>query len=574
MKKVLILGSASLVITIAALCVLAHQRAVSTAGDWPQWCGRPDRNMVSDATGLPVKFDSIEGTNLPTAHLRNVKWVTRLGKVAYGSPVISGGRVFVGGSENDAGYQNTVGVLWCLRESDGQLLWRFRSPFCRKLYNRSWGITSTPTVEGDRVYLLGHLGEVLCLNANGLAGGNTGPFQDEALLLATNAAIASDRIAPNGDRHVEIAPGTPEKLGPIDADIIWRFDMINGVRCWPFNALNAGILIRGDTLYVATCSVFSRGSDDTADHDLNAWKAMNHRMKYESPSLIALDKRTGKLLATDDAGIFEETFHGAHSSPSLGTVHGKDLVFLGGGNGTCYAYDPAFAPGAEGKPGVIRMVWKFDCIAPSTYDETSMAKRPREPVEIISTPVFHKGRVYVAVGHDLLRSGPEAPQGRLVCIDATQTGDITKSGKVWSFEDIHSSASTVAIQDGLLFTADAAGYIYCLDADTGKLYWKHKTNPIWGSPLVADGKVYVPTYLRGLLVFAAQKTMKKLYGGTGGLPISDSPAAAGHTLYVASPTHLYAVERPPMKGRIILSLVGALAVMGVIWTVRRLKAKR
>ena len=487
MKKTLIVAMTAGAVIVLSVFIWDGSLGSRSAGDWPQWCGRPDRNMVSDATGLPDWFDAIEDTNSSTGKLRNVRWVARLGMDTYGSPVISRGKVFVGGCAHDTGGQKAMGELWCFNESDGQLIWQFRSPYLHGLYNKSWGMTSTPTVEGNRVYLLGHLGEVLCLNADGLAGGNTGPFQDEALLLDADRQVVKREIAPDGNRIVEYTPGTPGHLLATDADIIWRFDMIKEVRCWPFNALNACPIVRGDYLYVATCSIYSRsaycrGEVDTADKEIAVWKEATGRTTYESPSLIVLDKHTGKLLAEDDTGVFEETFHGAHSSPALGVVNGRDLIFMGGGNGTCYAFDPDFVPGRGGKPGILRTVWKFNCVDPSTYDTGSQNKRPQGPVEIVATPVFHKGRVYVAVGNDLSFNGSAAPQGRLVCIDATGAGDITQSGKVWSFDDIRSSCSTVAIRDGLLYTADVGGNVYCLDADTGRLYWKYKTNPVWSLP--------------------------------------------------------------------------------------------
>jgi len=536
----------------------------AAAGDWPQWCGRPDRNMVSDARDLPSQFDVSKGSRTNAAALRNVKWLARLGQAAYGSPVIANGKVFVAGCISGVGNKDTLGALWCFRETDGSLLWRFRSPYIAKLYNRSWGITSTPTVESNRVYLLGHLGEVLCLNADGLSGGNTGPFQDEAALLAADRTVTVNTITPDGQRRVEITPGTPGRLEPTDADIIWRYDMIGGVRCWPFNALNAGILIRGDNLYVATCSVFSRGGGDTADDAIDAWLKSVGRTNYDSPSLIVLDKRTGHLLARDDTGSFNGSFHGAHSSPALGTVAGREMIALGGGDGTCYALDPTIVPGPEGTPGILRTIWKFDCIAPSTYTADTASKRPPKHVEIVATPVFYSNRVYVAVGNDLLESGSAAPQGRLLCIDASQTGDVTRTAKIWSFDDIRSSSSTVAIQDGLVYTADASGNIFCLDADTGKLYWQYKTKPVWGSPLAADGKVYVPTHGRGLLVFAAGKTLKIVGEGTGGLELDGSPAVAGRTLYIVSAHHLYALEnRSPLRLTLLAAGAGLALAAGL-----------
>ena len=66
---------------------------------------------------------------------------------------------------------------------------------------------------------------------------------------------------------------------------------------------------------------------------------------------------------------------------------------------------------------------------------------------------------------------------------------------MWSYDDIGRSISTVSItEDGLLFVAEYAGKIHCLDAETGQPYWVHDAQAhIWGSTLVADGKVYIGT---------------------------------------------------------------------------------
>ncbi|PYV36655.1 MAG: hypothetical protein DMG06_30260, partial [Acidobacteria bacterium] len=83
--------------------------------DWPMWGGTPDRNMVSNAKGLPASWD--------TATKKNVKWVAALGSQTYGNPVVAGGMVFVG--TNNEGLRNPKeggdrGVLMAFRESDGE----------------------------------------------------------------------------------------------------------------------------------------------------------------------------------------------------------------------------------------------------------------------------------------------------------------------------------------------------------------------------------------------------------------------------------------------------------------------
>src|SRR5262249_40803700 len=161
------------------------------------------------------------------------------------------------------------------------------------------------------------------------------------------------------------------------------------------------------------------------------------------------------------------------------------------------------------------------------------------PSEVIATPVFYNNRVYVPIGQD-----PEHGEGlgHFVCIDATKSGDITKTGTVWEYNDIHRSLSTPAIADGLLFVADFSGFVYCLDAETGKLYWKYDTKShIWGSTLVADGKVYFGTEDGDFIILAAGKELKELRKIDMRSPVYASPVVANGTLYVATPTHLYAI---------------------------------
>ena len=102
----------------------------------------------------------------------------------------------------------------------------------------------------------------------------------------------------------------------------------------------------------------------------------------------------------------------------------------------------------------------------------------------------------------------------------------------------------MAIHNGLLFAADYSGYLYCLDASTGELHWRYDTSAhIWGSVLVADGRVYVGIE-DGFLVSAPatkEHDKKNVIEVDFGTPIYSSPIAANGVLYVATFTHLYAI---------------------------------
>jgi outer membrane protein assembly factor BamB len=262
-----------------------------------------------------------------------------------------------------------------------------------------------------------------------------------------------------------------------------------------------------------------------------------------------MDKRTGKIVATDKANIGPRTLHGSWSSPSMASVGEKTLLFFAGPDGVCYAFDAI--PGASvenGGTGVIRKVWSFDGNLPenrftdprkcnyAAHDKPS----PLGPSEYIATPVFHEGRVYVCNGQDPRHGlGP----GVLSCIDASKEGDITDSGKVWQYTGLNRSLSSVSIADGLLFIADLKGAVHCLDLATGKPYWVHPTeSPMWGSTFVVDGKVFFGNERGELWVLAASKELKVLSKVNLSAPICATPIVANGVLYVASNKHLFAVQ--------------------------------
>jgi outer membrane protein assembly factor BamB len=522
--------------SICQLALLASSLIPATvhAADWPRWGGRDDCNMISCENGLPESFEpgrkSPQGIGIDMSTTQNVKWVARLGTQTLGNPTVANGRIYVG--TNDEGLDDPRirssrgGVVMCLDEATGRLLWQLIVPKFQtnqplfNFDNMGLGVCSSPTLEGDRVYLVTNRCEVVCLDAQGLANGNDGPFKDEGRFIA--------------------GPGRPPvRLQATDADILWKLDLIHDLDIWVQDAANCSILVHGDFLYVCT----SNGVD----------RSHTHVPRPLAPSLIVLDKKTGRLVASDDEHIGTRLFHGQWSSPSLGVVNGKPLVFFGGGDGVLYAFEPLTS--MPKTPVKLKKVFSYDCNPPEykvvngrpvAYFDGDIRKHRLNNndgtfvgfSEIIGTPVFYKNRVYVTIGQDPSHG---RGVGMLTCIDATQTGDVTGKAKVWSYP-IGRSLSSPSIVDGLLYVADTFEGVYCFDAETGKPYWRHPTgSEVWGSTLVADGKIYLGTK-KSLLVLAAGKEDKLLATVHLGTPAYCTPVVANGVLYVASQRYLWAVQ--------------------------------
>ena len=476
--------------------------------DQPQWGQWHTRNMVSAEKGLPAHFDPKTG--------QNVKWSVPLGTQTYSSPVIAGGRVLIGtnnGEPRDARHQGDRGVLLCLDEDDGRLRWQLVVPKLEQHRLSDWprtGVCSPATVEGERVYIVSNRGEVLCLDLNGQTNGNDGPFRDEAGYSFPGSEA-------------------PPKITTTDADIIWRFDIRKELGVHQHDAAHCSVLIDGAMLYVCT----SNGVSD--DH--------HSIVAPDAPSLIVLDKRSGRLLARDQERMAPRTIHCTWSSPSLGHVNGKKLIFFGGGDAVCYAFEALQPAPPRGSVQTLKRVWRFDCDPDAPKEDIMRFQDNRRmgPSTITGMPVFENGRVYITAGGDFWHGKPKS---WLKCVDASGSGDITKTNEIWSAPLRKHCMSTPAVTDDLVFITDCGRTLHCLDTNTGESLCTHQSKgELWASPLVADGKVYTGSRGGEFLVLAATRE-KKLLSRINLEPIHSTPTAANKVLYVATMERLYALALP------------------------------
>lgn len=475
-RLVSVLLAAALLVGAAMLAPTPVTASDPGSGDWPMWGGTPDRNMVSGMKGLPSDWD--------VKTKKNIKWVADLGSQSYGNPVVAGGMVFVGTNNElvrDPKQPGDRGVLMAFRESNGEFLWQQTHVKLESGRANDWpfqGVASSPLVENGRLYYVSNRGIVYCLDTQGFRDNeNDGPFTDEKL------------------------------TSQFDADVIWAFDMLEEVGSYPHNLSNSSPVVWGDTLYLST----SNGQDES---HVNV-------PSPRAPSIIALNKQTGKLIWEDNS-VEDRILHGQWSTPSVGRIGGVLQVVSAQGDGWVRGY--------EADTG--KKLWEFD-----TNPKDSVWPRTRN--ELIATPVIAADRVYIANGQD-----PEHGEGigHLYAIDATKRGDITQSGLLWHFDKIRRSISTAAIADGLLYIADFSGYFHCLDARTGQLHWTHDVfAAVWGSPFVADGKVYLGDEDGDVVIMAHSKDKKVLAEMNMGSPVYGTVVPANGTLFINNRSQLFAI---------------------------------
>ena len=465
------------------------------------------RNMVLDAKGLPSDWDPESG--------KNIKWSQPLGSQAYAGPIVYDGKVIVG--TNNEGERNPKlkgdrGNIMAFDAQTGEFLWQSAHSKLPAGRVNDWplqGVCSTPAIEGDRLWYVSNRGEVICADTEGFRDGeNDGPYTEEHEKVTQEVEEDGKKV-----KRVISVPKTSE----IDEDIVWKFDLIGELDVFPHNLAAGSPLIVGDVLYTLTGNGVDEGH-------INVPATL-------APSIVALDKNTGELLwerADPGKGIL----HGTWSNPTYGVIAGKPQVFYPGGDGVLYSHDP--------KTG--KLLWTFD-LNPEDSEWELGGSGTRN--NVISTPVFHDGIIYVGVGQD-----PEHGEGpgNLWAVDAAgKSGgvEIPHSEAVWhrGGDDFHRTMSAAAIKDGLLYIADLSGFVYCLDLKTGEQVWEYDAfAAIWGSTFVADGKVYIGDEDGDIAILKAGRKMELLAEINMGAAVYTTPVAHDGVLYIVSRNRLWAIE--------------------------------
>jgi outer membrane protein assembly factor BamB len=441
------------------------------------------RNMVSDEKGLPGDWDVKTG--------RNVKWWVDLGSQSYAGPVIAGGRVFVG-TNNDfprnPGIQGDRGVVMALAAATGEFLWQMAHDKLPSGRVNDWpqqGVCSTPFVLWNRLFYVSNRATVVCLDTEGFRNGNTGPVTDEA------------------------------HQGPNDGDLVWEYDMMEELDVFPHNLAVSSPLVVDGILYATTGNGVDEGHVNIP--------------VPSAPSFVAIDAATGELV-WESSLPGDKILHGTWSNPAYGVMGGRAQVVFPGGDGWVYSFEP--------KTG--KLLWKFDA---NPKDSVWILGGRGTRNNIIATPVIWEDRVYIGVGQD-----PEHGEGvgNFWCIDATMDGDVTGKAAAWhrGGTDFHRTISTVAIDsEGILYAADLSGFLYALDARTGAHFWTHDLlAAVWGSPYVADGRVYIGDEDGDIAILEAGKKKQLLAEPNMGVSVYTTPVAKDGFLYVLARNRLYAFQ--------------------------------
>ena len=398
-----------------AISLLLLLTAAAQAADWPQWRG-PQRDGISSETDLLQSW-SADGPA--------VQWRTPLGN-GFSGISIANGRVFTMFAQGDDEF------AICLDAEAGAERWRHRTGPYYKETQGGDGPRSTPTVDGETVYVLGATGQLFALAA---------------------------------------ASGTP----------IWEKDLVaefgSEVPRWGFST---SPLIEGDLLLVEAGGhdgnfVVDMAIDRTTavtavaldkNTGTTAWTALSEKMSYSSPIAFtaAGTRQLAYLTAYSLTGLAPEDGRIYWSYPwkTRYDVSAATPVFI--------APDRLFISTSDGNGGaVLQIKSDGDSLAVEQVWQNNKMKNH------FGTSVLYENHLY---GFD---------DSILKCLDA-ETG-----AEKWKTRGYNKG--TLIVADGQLIVLGEEGQLGLVEATPAAFREKSKAQILnsrcWTVPSLADGRLYI-----------------------------------------------------------------------------------
>ncbi len=197
-------------LTIALLIAGLGMQAV--AEDWPQWRGK-DRDGVWKETGVLERF--------PEGGLKRV-WSVPIGR-GYTGPAVADGKVLITEFESKQGRKGVERAI-CLDEETGERIWEHEWEVDYAGLQYDLGPRVTPNVDGDRVYILGAMGDLLCLKADsGEVVWSLDYIDDFGAQLPTWGMVGPPLV--DGDQLICLVGGAPNAK-------VMSFDKMTGKERW------------------------------------------------------------------------------------------------------------------------------------------------------------------------------------------------------------------------------------------------------------------------------------------------------------------------------------------------------
>jgi outer membrane protein assembly factor BamB len=502
---------------LAFLIATCAQSAFSGQFDWPQWQG-PDRTAHSKETGLLKEWPK-DGPP--------VAWKVKGLGGGDSTPSVAGGRIY------GMSHRGSDEFVWALSEKDGKEIWAAK---IAPAHTQNWpqskeGPSCTPTVDGDRIYVMGLAGNVACLQT---ADGKVIWQRSLKSDFGGRSPMWSFRESPlvDGDKLI-CTPGGDETtmvaLNKLTGETIWKSlvpDRAGGgmtqnrgpggsgpsaMQIDPvLSALDQDHNKEISTDEIGAAPTILKVLDKNQDGKISEDEVSpqrgdggsegNRPRPRRGPGIMRMMKANSALDADESGTIEEAEIKNAavalkkldENNDGKLTEEEAGMRYMGPQN-TGAAYSSAIAIDFGGQRQYVqflgmtvagvsaadgKLLWRYD--------------RPANGMRLnISTPLYHEGHVFATSAY--------GAGGGLARLTKNPNGEFAAE-EVWFSKSMENHHGGVILHDGALFGANGGnggGYLACLDFKTGEVLWNEaessKRRVTKGSVAFADGRIYYRT---------------------------------------------------------------------------------
>lgn len=238
-----------------------------------------------------------------------------------------------------------------------------------------------------------------------------------------------------------------------------------------------------------------------------------HGMHTDEPSyVLRIEAATGKTVwrvERPTRARFESP--DAYTTPAVWNQGGSTEIVITGGD---------VVTGHDAATG--KELWRADGLNPNNDGS----------YRIVASPIVGKGLIYAPT-----RERP------LLALRTGGRGNITSSHVAWSFNN-GPDVPTPVTDGELFYSINDRGIMYCLDAKTGKIVYgpqRLRSATYSGSPVLADGKIYITDEDGVTTVLMAGPTFSKLAENDLEDYTLSSPAISDGQIFIRTATFLYAI---------------------------------
>jgi outer membrane protein assembly factor BamB len=504
-------------IALALTVATFAQHAFCAQFDWPQWQG-PDRTAHSKETGLLKEWPK-DGPPLA--------WKIKGLGGGDSMPSVAAGRIY------GMSHRGADEIVWALSEKDGKEIWAVR---IAPAYSQSWpqskeGPGCTPTVDGDRLYVMGLAGNVACLQ---VADGKLVWQRNLRSDFGGRIPMWSYRESPlvDGDKVI-CTPGGEETtmiaLNKLNGETIWKCHVpdrgAGGETQNRGPAANRPSLmqtdpvlstldadhnkeISADELAAAPTALLKldKNQDGKLSED-EVTPEMGERggqgdgqRRRRGPGIMRMMKALSALDADENGVIDEAEIKNAvvalqkldENRDGKLTEDEVGMKYMGPQN-TGAVYSSAIAIDFGGQRQYVQLL--ATTVAGVAAADGKLLWRYDKPANSmrlnISTPIYHDGHVFAASAY--------GAGGGLARLIKKPTGEFVAE-EAWFSKSMENHHGGVILHDGALFGANGGnggGYLACLDFKTGEVLWNErdsdKRRVTKGSVAFADDRIYYRT---------------------------------------------------------------------------------